>query len=228
MVRKEYKEKKIFVSILSNELIKNKQSDLDGLSILYGGKTVENLTVTKLTFWNSSIPTINNSDLIPNAPFTISLKNGIILDVSVLKGDSSSNLIKAIYLNEHTVKISFEYLDRKEGGIIQIIHTGTEDSFDVSKQIKGGYIKKQKTNYLPVIICFSTYVISIILILCILTPLSQVSPLLTSYYEQAELFTLKSQYEELGFIVVCIIMTLPILYSIIKLFKEFTPKNCKR
>lgn len=110
--------KKINVFLDNNELISNKNTDISKLKIFYDEKIIDLLTVTKVVFWNSSFPTINDTDIVTAAPFSVSLETGTILDISVLKGHDTSNKIDVGLLNDKAAQISFEYLDHKEGGVL--------------------------------------------------------------------------------------------------------------
>ena len=132
--------KKIKCTYESRRLITKNKSEFSKLNILYGGKQVVSVTVTKVTFWNAAFPTIDKKDLIERDPFSITVNNGEILDLSVLEGEDTSNEIDINKIDNCSAKIYFDYLDRKEGGIVQIVHTGDEDSIVISKKIKGGKI----------------------------------------------------------------------------------------
>jgi len=90
-----------------------------------------------LTFGNKTSPTIQKTDIIDAEPLVTFSKNGKILDVSVLKGNVSSNMIEVSLINDTTANITFDYLNKKEGGIIQVIHTGNRNSIDITGKIKG-------------------------------------------------------------------------------------------
>lgn len=126
--------------ISSSALITQKQSVMSKLSILYDGRNIDNLTVSTITFWNNSFPTINKTDIIDAAPLSIIVNDGEILDVSVLQGGNTPNCIGVVPEDNNTFKIVFDYMDKKEGGIIQIVHTGGKHSIDASRKIKGGKI----------------------------------------------------------------------------------------
>lgn len=153
-------QKVIKCNVESNELITNKQSILSGLNIYYGDEQVNRVTVTKLTFWNNSFPPINKLDLIETEPFSLSIVDGKILDISVSAGDEASNLIKVSSIDESTAKISFDYLNRKEGGVVQIIHTG-DDNVIVSKKIIGGKIVRKSKNRIWLNEVISTFLCSV-------------------------------------------------------------------
>lgn len=137
--RKSLAQKTIQTTICNNELITNDQSNISKVKILYDDKSIDKLTVTKFTFWNNSLPTIYPADIIDAEPLSIFTNNGMILEVSVLKGDDTPNRISVSIVNNTTANIAFDYLDKGEGGIIQIIHTGT--SINVTRKIKGGHVK---------------------------------------------------------------------------------------
>lgn len=127
--------------ILSNQLINNTQSQFSNLNILYGGKQVKKLSVSKITFWNSSFSTITKEDLIKKAPFSVTVNDGEILELSVLGGKDTSNQIGVDFIDDCSAKIYFDYLNHKEGGIIQVIHTGNQ-KIDISQKLMGGKIIK--------------------------------------------------------------------------------------
>lgn len=134
------KEKKEFSYCLkSNYLIRKKKTEFEKLSITYGGQQIEDLCVSKFTIWNSGNRTLNNNDMVEDKELTISvLDNSKILDAELIAYSEETNKFYVEVINEHTVKIYFEYVDKKEGVVIQIIHTGTNDAIQIDCKIKGG------------------------------------------------------------------------------------------
>ncbi|MDR2570619.1 MAG: hypothetical protein LBD23_10045 [Oscillospiraceae bacterium] len=114
---------------------------INGLSIQFFGKQIKTLTVTKIVFWNSGTETINREDFPTNDIFYINIEDGYeILDVSIIRSNNQSNNIAvSLSEDEKKIKIDFEYLDPKNGFILQIFHTSTEYSskFNVNGSIKG-------------------------------------------------------------------------------------------
>lgn len=198
--------KKIKCRIYSKEVIKNKQAFLSKLNILYDGKSIDRLTITKITFWNNSFPTINSTDIIEAAPFSAFLKNGSILECSVLEGDNTPNCIDAILLEDNRVKISFNYLDRKEGGIIQVVHTGDEDSIDITRKIKGGKVVVAVSSFLRT----SKKIVGLTLI-PIFTPILMAIP-----------------SDDLSYIIITSVAIVTMLIQLLILNgEEIIPKNCR-
>ena len=134
------KEKKEFSYCLrSRTLIRKKKAKFEKLSIVYGGKQIDDLCVSNFTIWNSGNKTLNASDMVTSKELTITaLEDDKILDVEILKCSEETNKFSLQLLDEHTVKILFDYVDKMEGVVIQIIHTGTNDSLEIDCKIKGG------------------------------------------------------------------------------------------
>ena len=142
------KEKKEFSYCLrSRTLIRKKKAKFEKLSIDYGGKKIDDLCVSNLTIWNSGNKTLNASDMVTSKELTITaLEDGKILDVEILKCSEETNKFSLQLLDEHTVKILFDYVDKMEGVVIQIIHTGTNNSLTIECKIKGGRTVKNFDN----------------------------------------------------------------------------------
>ena len=124
---------------------------IKGLSIQFSGKQIKTLTITRITFWNNGTETINHNDFPTNDPFSINIQNGYeILDASIMKSNNISNDVKINLSDDgYKIDVDFEYLDPKDKFIIQIFHTGTEDSsdFKIFGSIKGfGKIYKGEVN----------------------------------------------------------------------------------
>ena len=137
------KSKKIkspYYAIRSIILIKDLISKIESLEMVFRGKPIKNLTVTKLAFWNGGNDTINYQDIPNTEPLTINVKKGIeILDAKVLYVQNPANQFSISPSDDHSfVKLQFEYIDKDEGGVIQIIHTGiSEEDIDIRGKIKG-------------------------------------------------------------------------------------------
>ncbi|MCZ7363103.1 MAG: hypothetical protein O8C58_07200, partial [Candidatus Methanoperedens sp.] len=110
------------------------------MEMLYAGERIENLTATKIAFWNAGNVTISSNDFASKKPFTIKVKECKILrtepyTVSVKTGYKILD-VKKLYYNpinqveikcskdKSQIKINFEYLAKNEGAIIQLLHTG--------------------------------------------------------------------------------------------------------
>ncbi len=134
------KERKEFSYCLkSNTLIRGKKRKFDKLSITYDGQRIDDLCVSRFTIWNSGNKTLNRTDMVDSKELTISVIDKCkVLDVELIACSEETNDFLVKKVDEHTVKIFFEYVDKKEGIVAQIIHTGTDEDIKIDCKIKGG------------------------------------------------------------------------------------------
>ena len=143
------KTKKPTFFIRSSNLIADFSSKLANLQILYSGKGIESLTVSKIAFWNDGRQTIDNRDVAKADPLRIVLKEPYdILDVSVIYEKNEANRFCVLSSKvERSVNISFDFLDKHEGGVIQLIHTGRGSSDIEMLGIVKGFGKPRPRRY---------------------------------------------------------------------------------
>lgn len=134
----------------SDLLIDDFIQKIEGLTIKFSDKSINRLMVTKIAFWNNGSETINFEDIPNNDKFSISIKDNFnILDVTIINILNKANNIDFLLSDDgKEISISFDYIDQKEGFIIQIFHTGTSSEiFEINGTIKGfGKIFKGKHN----------------------------------------------------------------------------------
>lgn len=143
--------------------ISNKQ---DGLEVSYRGKLTENVTRTTIILWNSGNTTIKSDDIAKSNVLKIVAKKGVaILDCRVIQTNEPTNQfnIEEPVFNPKNFKwsgesnddfnndftdsryIKFDFIDRNEGCVIQIIHNGKSlQDISIQGKIQGGKIKKNK------------------------------------------------------------------------------------
>jgi len=120
-----------------NELV----NKFESLEMTYSGLPIENLTVTKILFWNGGNDTIDNQDISRVDPLKIHLKeNYKILESNVLYSKNPANQFSVkTACDKSDAILKFDYLDKDEGGIVQLIHTGISDKdIEIQGTIKGG------------------------------------------------------------------------------------------
>lgn len=130
----------------SINIVEDLVSRFESLEILYEGKKIENLTVTKVAFWNDGNETLQSNDIASVEPITIEVQSGH----KILKAQKiyEKNVANKIDLKESSSEshllIEFEYLDKSEGAIFQLFHTGiSNEDVIVRGIIKGaGKVKE--------------------------------------------------------------------------------------
>jgi hypothetical protein len=132
--RKSIRIKEPVYSIKSNNLISGSASTLENLSVIYKDEKVNNLTVSKVLFYNRGGETITGKDIVNRNFLKISSKSCDVLDSSVIEVNNSSNNFSVYYDKpSKIVAIDFDYLDQNQGAVIQVIHTGLS-SEDITVQ----------------------------------------------------------------------------------------------
>jgi len=115
--------------IKSNNLVTGFSKKLDKLQLLYGKTSIENLTVSKIAFWNGGAETIEASNIVEADPLRIEAGDDCdILDAYIIQENNKANKFQIELVNSKLVKILFDYLEKREGGVIQVIHTGKEST----------------------------------------------------------------------------------------------------
>ena len=134
-------------AVQSRNIVRDLVSKIDSLEMLYSGKPIENLTVTKIAFWNAGRDTINSQDIASTDPLTVHVKKGCkILDTKVLYTKKLVNLFSITTADDQSnITLNFEYLDKDEGAVIQILHTGkSSEDIEIRGTIKGAGKLAQK------------------------------------------------------------------------------------
>ena len=143
-------------------LVRENVQKIDTVNILYSGNKVNNLSITKMAFWNDGKETINNSDVAQNNPIRLTIDKGcIFLDAEIIYQKNPSNGFDILISNDNKyIDITFDYFDFEEGIVLQVFHTGNEsDDITLVGQIKS--VKKiQRKDYFSSFI--PTYIVNIL------------------------------------------------------------------
>ena len=124
----------------SVNLLKNNHHNIDGLNITYNGAEYSNLSLTNIVLWNNGNKVIRRSDIASDDPLKVFTNDSSqILEKKILKVNQSLNKIQVIKDTENEITFDFEYLEPKNGMVLQILHTGEKKSIDVSCTLIDGY-----------------------------------------------------------------------------------------
>lgn len=143
------KEKSLKFEIKSNNIFKNFESIIENIKITCEDKNISTLTITKILIWCNGKETIYDTDIAQKMPLLIKTREGIdILEAKIIFSNNQANNINLEKLENNNYKINFEFLDKKNGFIIQVVHTGKDsDDIIVDGKIKG--IEKNIGNNFP-------------------------------------------------------------------------------
>jgi len=123
----------------SSSLIRNLSDDFPSLRIAYGSTGVDSLTVSKVAFWNAGRETIDGEDIAEADPLCVAVAEGhSLLEVRVLTESDRANQVKTRRLDSGAAcLVSFDYLDRGDGLVLQVVHTGEDSHVQITGTIKG-------------------------------------------------------------------------------------------
>ncbi|AVQ37759.1 hypothetical protein C7M56_03305 [Clostridium botulinum] len=108
---------------------------IEELEINFKGEKIKKATITKLAIWNCGNVTINRGDIVSTKPLSIQC-SGKILNTQITKKTDESNLVN-ISRNNGNITLDFEYLEPKDGVIVQIIHDSKKNDIELQGKIKG-------------------------------------------------------------------------------------------
>ena len=110
------------------------------LHVFYASKEIDNISVSLYTLWNSGNETLQSDDIVSSKPIEILVdESGEILDAQIVK-QSEDSCDFNIVTEEKRVTLNFDYIDKADGVVVQIIHTGSLG--ELSGRIKGGRTKE--------------------------------------------------------------------------------------
>lgn len=140
---KSKKEKMLRFEIKSNNIFKDFESIIGNVKVTCDDKSISTLTITSILMWCDGKETIYDKDIATQMPLIVKAKDGKeILEAKIVSCNNQANNITLEKFENNSYKINFEYLDNKDGFIIQVVHTGNS-SKDI---ILNGKIKGMKGN----------------------------------------------------------------------------------
>ena len=120
-------------------IVREGKKKIKKVSLLFDGKEIEDLSVTKFVIWNSGNVDIRREDVASERPLMIhNTGNANILDANIIVETDSTNHFSVDIIDSDRIIIDFEYANKKDGIIVQVIHTGDWDDLAVDYKIKGG------------------------------------------------------------------------------------------
>lgn len=120
------KEKKPTFQIRSFNLVKDFSKKVTNIGLLYAGEKVENLTITKVIFWNRGNEPIRKDDIAVADPIRIVVDNKYEIFEAEILNDAvnEANQFELVKNDNKSITITFDFLSHGEGVAIQIAHSG--------------------------------------------------------------------------------------------------------
>ena len=132
-----------YMIVQSEQLISSGKKRVPKLHLLFENKEIYDITVTTCTIWNTGTQTINRSDIVSGNTLKIyPSEKSRILDIQILATNRETNKFEIERVEDKMAVLNFDYIDPKQGVTIQIVHEGSDISFDC--EIKGGTFKEKE------------------------------------------------------------------------------------
>jgi len=124
----------------SYRVVRAGKSFIPELELKYKGTEIQELVVTKYAIWNSGNMMLHESDIVEEKSLQIvgDEKTSHILDAKIIQCSDEDNKFNIEKSVDGNVKLSFDYVNVKDGIVVQIVHTGEAKDIKVSCKIKGG------------------------------------------------------------------------------------------
>lgn len=130
----------------TNKVISISGSHINSLRMTYKGEPITDISITKVAIWNSGTQGIEKKDIVNGRQLTLGVKenrNSKILDCFIKYRTDNTNDIKQDPIkNEKGTAIKyifdFTYMARKDGFLLEIIHTGNVDDLYIDCYTKEG------------------------------------------------------------------------------------------
>ena len=110
----------------------------DGVEVRYRGTLVPRLTSSTVWMWNAGKKTVSGSDIVEHDPLGLRF-GGEVLNVRIKQVTREVLRIKADtpQEEERTVYCGFDFLDPGDGGVLEVLHTGSAKAPECMGTIKG-------------------------------------------------------------------------------------------
>lgn len=136
---KNKEKKEISYAQKSTVLVQNKKSKYKKLVLSYDGNQVDNVCVSRFAIWNSGNKVLQSVDMVESREIRISLPEGKkVLEANIITATDETNQFSVNVPDEKSIVISFDYIDPRDGVVVQVVHTGLNNDLDISCKIKGG------------------------------------------------------------------------------------------
>ena len=120
------KEKKPTFQIRSFNLVKEFSKKVTNIELLHSGENIENLTITKVIFWNRGNEPIRKDDIAVADPIKIAVGSKYeIFEAEILNDRANgANRFKLVKNGNKSTIIAFDFISHGEGVAVQIAHSG--------------------------------------------------------------------------------------------------------
>ena len=113
-------------SVHTADLVTKRTADLQGLTVLFNGTLVSDLSVSRIVLFNAGADPIRRSDIAPAARLAIEVPSDVtMLDATLVSVNNSINQVEVQFDPiTNRALVEFDYLDKDEGAVFDVVHYG--------------------------------------------------------------------------------------------------------
>ena len=114
------------------------------MEVLFEGKRVPALSVSRIAIWNAGTETLRGSDVAPRDPLCILHPSSAdILKVKIIESSRTALevALTATSADQNSGQITFEFLDPGDGFLLEVVHTSTSvNTIGIAGSIMGARV----------------------------------------------------------------------------------------
>lgn len=123
----------------SYKIISSEKKTSEKMVFLYDGKSINDLSVSKIAIWNSGNNEIRKEDIVSDCPLRIiSQGDSTILDAEIIIQSDPADKFSVSSIDSNAVELGFDYVNKNDGIVVQIFSCGDTEDLAVDCKIKGG------------------------------------------------------------------------------------------
>jgi hypothetical protein len=113
-------------SVHTADLVTQQTADLPGLTVLFNGALVPNLSVSRVVLFNAGADPIRRADIAPAAPLALGVSAEVtMLAATLVVVNNPVNQVTVEFdPTENRALVAFDYLAKGEGAVFDVIHHG--------------------------------------------------------------------------------------------------------
>lgn len=148
--KKGLSKKRLSFRSVSFPIIRENTNTISNVNVSYKNELISNLTITNFIIWNSSDKSIRKDDIVPKSLlcFIVNNSNVKILDIGIIKTNNPSNNAQIIPI-KNGFNLIFDFLKKKNGIVVQVIHTGQDEDIIFTGELIDGNIKCENLSSIP-------------------------------------------------------------------------------
>ena len=140
-------------------LINDDTEKFDSVEITYQGEKINKLALTQISFWNPGNSVLESSDIAPRNPLKIvASEDSLMYEIEVVSTthDAQNIMLSPLPIengkhSQNEMYLNFDFIEPGGGGVVQVLHTGSDKSLNIIGIVKGSGKTKHVVDYIDML-----------------------------------------------------------------------------